>query len=209
MTDLITRLSKLDAPDREVRCCNHCGKDFSKHHASSAKKWAKQRYCSQACGGRAANAAKILPPSEMLALLKSKCSVNEAGCWEYSGAKSQHGYPSLSWRGQVWKGHRLMWTLMNGPISPEEHVCHRCDNRLCVNPGHLFLGDNTVNTADRNRKNRQAKGERQGKAKLTEDNVREILRSNEPHTVLAARFGVGETAIFNVRTRKNWVHVKL
>lgn len=49
---------------------------------------------------------------------------------------------------------RVLWQLLHGPIPTEMHVCHRCDNVLCINPNHLFLGTRSDNLRDASRKKR-------------------------------------------------------
>lgn len=69
--------------------------------------------------------------------------------------------------GNRWiRAHRRAWTLRHGPIPDGMLVLHRCDNTLCVNPDHLFLGTNAQNIADRNRKGRQAKGALHGLSRI-------------------------------------------
>lgn len=79
-----------------------------------------------------------------------------SGCWLWHGCvdEANGNY------GRVAGGsaHRKSWALVNGPIPAGMCVCHRCDVRLCVNPGHLFLGTHADNQADKVAKGRQAKG---------------------------------------------------
>lgn len=107
----------------------------------------------------------VLPPTTFDRLMR-KVRINlDNGCWEFTGARQgKLGYGSvyLGQRdGNNWfmVTHRAMWILVHGK-RPERHefVCHRCDNPLCCNPGHLFLGtlaDNNKDMASKGRYNHQ------------------------------------------------------
>ena len=68
--------------------------------------------------------------------------------------------------------HRVSWVIANGPIPKGLFICHTCDNPTCVRPSHLFVGTPTDNMADRDAKNRQAKGDRHGSKTKPESVVR-------------------------------------
>jgi hypothetical protein len=75
-------------------------------------------------------------------------------CWEWQGITLSNGYGRLplSPRYQP-RAHRLSWVIQyNSPIPKGLHVCHRCDNRICCNVEHLFLGTNATNMYDRDLK---------------------------------------------------------
>lgn len=72
------------------------------------------------------------------------------------------GYGRLRIAGRWDLAHRVAYILRSGPIADGLCVLHRCDNPCCVNPKHLFVGTKTDNALDRDRKNRQAKGDRHG-----------------------------------------------
>lgn len=108
------------------------------------------------------------------------------------------------------RAHRAAWELSGNYIPPGLCVLHRCDNRQCVNPKHLFLGTLADNVADCVSKGRQARGEKNRHAKLSEQDVlkiRKALARGEQGKLIAARYKVTPTAISYIRNRKVWVHI--
>lgn len=147
--------------------------------------------------------------------------VNKAGpihpvygrCWQWIGKDNGDGYGTIMDHRIRYSTSRYSWILAFGHIPKGLHVLHRCDNRRCVNPQHLYLGDNRMNTADKVEKGREAKGEMFKSAKLTEATVREIRKryeygSRENGTVaLAKEYGVSSSLVGAIVHGKNWKHV--
>lgn len=78
------------------------------------------------------------------------------------GFRDKDGYAKFG----RWRAHRYAWFIANGPIPPGMNVCHKCDNRECINPDHLFLGTQTDNHRDMEAKGRQSRGEKHRQALL-------------------------------------------
>lgn len=133
---------------------------------------------------------------------------SEETCWNWQGPRQPGWHGRLRFKGRMTSAHRVAWTLQNGAIPRGMYVCHHCDNPLCCNPSHLFLGTGRDNAADRHRKGRDARGEQNGHAKLTDQAVRVIRAElHESTEVLAKRFGVSTSTIHNVRNGRLWRHV--
>ncbi len=107
--------------------------------------------------------------------LKEKYKVNiDTGCWEYQANFYYNGYAHIKFKNKTYNAHRFSYELHNGPICDDLCVLHKCDNRKCINPEHLFLGSRDDNMKDMVSKNRQAKGISNGSSKLSEQEVIEI-----------------------------------
>jgi hypothetical protein len=98
-------------------------------------------------------------------------------CWIWKGTKTRAGYGVKIINHKAYYVHRLMWGSLNGEIPNGMEICHRCDNPPCIRPEHLFLGSQADNTRDAIKKGRLDNyGEKNGMAKLTSAQVREIKR---------------------------------
>lgn len=143
-------------------------------------------------------------------------------CWEWIGYKNHGGYGIIITQNkQRWRASRLSWVVHHGNIDGDLCVLHHCDNRACVNPSHLFLGTRRDNANDRIKKGRPGGkrgkpplGERNGSAKLTSEQVREIRRRYIPRnrtnggSALAREFGVTQTTVSSIILGYHWSHVQ-
>lgn len=121
------------------------------------------------------------------------------------------GYARTKHGGRSRQVTRIILEAVGRPAPDGECACHTCDNRACVNERHLWAGSHLANIADRDAKRRQAFGERNNKAKLTEADVREIrdLRAiGFTQQKIADRFGVSQANISSVLSGKIWGFVQ-
>jgi hypothetical protein len=133
-------------------------------------------------------------------------------CWEWQITPNRGGYgvykKTTEGRGKrfVVLAHRLSYSLSNGEFESSLLVCHKCDNRRCVNPNHLFLGthqDNMRDAVDKGRFVGKGLGQRSEKVKLSPQQVQEVRRlsveSDLTFDEIAKMFGVTRAAVFMVR----------
>lgn len=137
--------------------------------------------------------------------------VTDSGCWIWLGTVGSNGYGVIARKRVPIGVHRLSYEAFCGPIPAGSLVCHKCDQPLCVNPTHLFLGTHKDNTDDKCRKGRQRwnlnLGAARYGAKLTEDQVRAIRASPKRNKDIAADYGLAANSISNIRSRKLWRHI--
>ena len=133
------------------------------------------------------------------------------GCWLWTRGTTAAGYGVLTINYKITYAHRLSWEIANGPIPDKAHILHHCDIPNCVNPTHLFLGDQAANVGDATTKGRMSKGENHHAAKLDNEKVhqvRKLLRLGVPATKVAKRFCVSRGAIMDIKHNRTWKHIK-
>lgn len=136
-----------------------------------------------------------------------KKTFRQGDCLVWMFAKNAYGYGKVANGKGGWVlAHRAVWGALNGTIPEGVEVCHKCDNRACINPDHLFLGTHQENMSDMKQKGR-AKGlvgVDNHKCKITPSIAAEIIRSSKPRHELANRFGVTVCMIGRIQRRVAW-----
>jgi hypothetical protein len=110
-----------------------------------------------------------------------------------------------------------MWKILHSKNIPKGLcVCHYCDNPSCVNPKHLFLGTTQDNTRDMVIKGRNAMGDRNSGAKLTEQQIFEILNIAKNEGLyrglapkLAKLYNIHRSQMWAIITRNKWKHLEI
>lgn len=176
--------------------CLRCSQEFDFSPSD------KRKYCSNQCRWA----------SQKLDVLFRFWSwvIKTDDCWVFSCAPNGDGYCFLLIEGKTVPAHRLSWLIHRGPIPEGLCILHKCDNRQCVRPDHLFPGTNADNSADMVIKGRQARGERSPRSKLSEPEVLQIRArrlAGETLKVVAADYGVDFSTISDIDRRKTWKHV--
>lgn len=134
------------------------------------------------------------------------------GCIEWQAHRMPRGYGKFTHDSQKYLAHRFSWMATHGEIPEGLQVCHKCDNRCCVNPDHLFIGTAKENTADMRRKGRGTYGDTHPNAKLNADRVRLIRKwkASGIYTTreMADKLGVCRGTIETVLRGYCWGHVQ-
>jgi HNH endonuclease len=198
-----------------TRRCYHCFAPFEAKWAGDPK-----FFCSRRCGAIFTGIAKRKDPLERFFLKVKKTD----GCWLWVGNRGGSGYGVMRIGEKNVLAHRFSYVHANGPITGGLLVLHRCDNRLCVRPDHLFLGTAKDNTQDALSKGRMShgdghylrknprlalRGSRNGNAKMNDRMVREIRRraKKELQKDIARDLGISPASVSHVVTRRKWAHV--
>ena len=149
--------------------------------------------------------------NEFWTWFESKLTTTESGCREWSACRFAQGYGVVRMYGKNLKAHRISLEHSLGrPIRDGMLALHSCNNPPCCNPDHLREGTLQDNMDDKVHANRQSRGETNGKAKLTLDQVNEIRRNPNglSQTELANAYGVQRPCIAKIQRGKTWnLHV--
>lgn len=134
-------------------------------------------------------------------------------CWNWTGALFQKtNYGQFFYDNKTVLAHRFAFLLKDPKFDQEQFVLHTCDNRWCVNPNHLYLGDHDKNMEDMTDRDRQAKGESNGDSVLKDEDVRDIFdlqSKGHSQRAIARLVGISQATVWNVLNKKNWTHVDL
>jgi hypothetical protein len=148
-------------------------------------------------------------------------------CWTWTGGIDRYGYGKVGHKRKKWKAHRLAWMFSTGN-RPNLWILHRCDNRPCCNPDHLFEGTHQDNMRDMAAKGRSNKGksyntgkhgsstisvvrhhsgEKNPSARLREFEVLQIRSDVRAYPSIASQYGISVSHVCNIKARRFWGHL--
>lgn len=140
-----------------------------------------------------------------------------SGCWEWCGSMYKEGYGQVSWNGKDYLAHRISawlfgiseFPLLGKNEKTTKFVLHKCDNKRCVNPSHLFVGTHTDNMQDAKKKGRlrAQSGELGNSSKITNRQAEEIRKkyaNGVRQSALSAEYGVSQSSVSEIVKHKRY-----
>ena len=135
----------------------------------------------------------------------------EQDCWLWAGGSFHtDGYGLVSLGGKMARAHVLAYELFVGKIPDGHQIRHQCDNPPCVHPRHLLTGTALDNQRDKVSRNRQVRGERAPKAKLTAEQVvcvRSAHAQGVTQAELAREYDLSQASISEITRQESWKHI--
>lgn len=152
--------------------------------------------------------AELFTASDIERFHQSYLKAAESNCWNWQRKSLDEGYGvfrtghSRNKSVQKYKATRLAFFLANHVDPGEQLVCHTCDNRLCCNPKHLFLGNNAANMFDMVAKGRSARNA--GNNKLSPADALLVRADPRPYAQICAEWGISKSTVSYIKNNKTW-----
>ncbi len=193
--------------------CSECTKEYEidKGHLSIIRKRNSKNYCSNECKN-----------GTLEERFWSKVDIGKKeDCWLWRGNFRSNGYGQIRLKGKTLSAHRVSYELMFGAINDiKMFVCHKCDNPICVNPNHFFLGTNSDNMKDAYKKgrinpippvgNKFKKGDKAKNSVLTDEQVlqiREMINNGDSVKDISLLFLVSRYKITDIKRGRSYINV--
>jgi hypothetical protein len=120
---------------------------------------------------------------------------------------NRKGYPNFRRHNTRYLIIRYLWEEYYGDIPEGMFICHKCDTPGCINLDHVFLGTPKENSEDMKRKGRQLFGEKHNMVKLTEDQVKNIMKDSRMQKEIAVDYGISQQQVSKIKRKERWNHL--
>lgn len=121
------------------------------------------------------------------------------------------GYPRVKHQGRMWRLNRLIFTFVNGAIPEGKVIGHKCNNKGCINPLHLYLTTSAENSTQAKLDGLYKTGVESGRAKLSEEEVKELRRLYYEETVsqdkLARKYKLSQSTVSAIVRNETYKHI--
>lgn len=186
----------VESCDRNVYAKNLCNVHYQrwKQHGTTSEEKLSRKTCSMSLIQR---------------LQFYSQEVDENDCFIWQGRIGKDGYGILWWKDYPYRAHRISYELYNGKIPEGKVVCHTCNNKLCVNPDHLYVATQAKNTQDAARDGLMAQktGEDSHASKLTREQAIEIIKrrkKGEEAESISKDYGITHWTVYDLMKGKSW-----
>lgn len=188
---------------RYEKKCAKCGSVFFRDKRCTWKHWSKAKFCTRLCALNVSHDMHVAARGSIKDALMSYVVISdESECWGWIGTVDAHGYAVFSYESKKRKAHRVSAQCHIGEIPKNRMVCHKCGNKKCSNPDHLYFGTSVDNGVDGvNLKENKS-------VKMTKDGVLWIRGNNKISAKeVSSKFGISISMVYRIRRKEKWAHI--